>query len=93
MVVRARKGLPFWRGSPDHFSLRLQAHGLSGAQTDVAAWAAGAACALAALRYTAAGPGEQLALVAALLVAAAVAAHTILPWEVRRPVARRESSA
>ncbi|MCI5157391.1 MAG: undecaprenyl/decaprenyl-phosphate alpha-N-acetylglucosaminyl 1-phosphate transferase [Candidatus Electrothrix sp. AUS1_2] len=28
-AVRIRKGLPWWRGSPDHFSLRLQAAGFS----------------------------------------------------------------
>ena len=37
-VVRVRKGLPWWRGSPDHFSLRLQAAGFSRWQTDAIAW-------------------------------------------------------
>jgi UDP-GlcNAc:undecaprenyl-phosphate GlcNAc-1-phosphate transferase len=90
VVVRARKGLPFWRGSPDHFSLRLQARGLTRAQTDTAAWTAGAACAAAALRFNVAGPGERLALVATLLIAAAWAARAILPWEVRPVTARIE---
>ena len=40
VVVRVRKGLPWWKGSPDHFSLRLQARGLSRLQTDVVAWMA-----------------------------------------------------
>jgi len=42
VVVRARKGLPWWRGSPDHFSLRLQQAGLSRFSTDMIAWVAAA---------------------------------------------------
>jgi UDP-GlcNAc:undecaprenyl-phosphate/decaprenyl-phosphate GlcNAc-1-phosphate transferase len=38
VVMRTRKRLPFWRGSPDHFSLRMQAAGLSRLQTDLIAW-------------------------------------------------------
>lgn len=90
VVVRSRKGLPFWRGSPDHFSLRLQARGLTRAQTDGVAWSAGLACAAAALRFAPAGSGERLALVATLLVAAACAARAILPWEVRPAPVRSE---
>jgi UDP-N-acetylmuramyl pentapeptide phosphotransferase/UDP-N-acetylglucosamine-1-phosphate transferase len=29
VAVRTRKGIPFWRGSPDHIALRLQRAGLS----------------------------------------------------------------
>lgn len=39
IFVRTRKRLPFWRGSPDHFSLRMQAAGLSRIQTDSIAMA------------------------------------------------------
>lgn len=35
VVVRRRKGIAWWRGSPDHFSLRLQKAGLSPLQTDL----------------------------------------------------------
>ena len=37
-TTRIRKGIPWWRGSPDHFSLRLQAAGLSRWTTDTLAW-------------------------------------------------------
>jgi UDP-GlcNAc:undecaprenyl-phosphate GlcNAc-1-phosphate transferase len=40
--VRARKGIPWWCGSRDHFALRLQAMGLSRWATDLRAWAAAA---------------------------------------------------
>lgn len=39
IVMRRKKGLPWWKGSPDHFSLRLQAAGLSRFKTDLIAWA------------------------------------------------------
>jgi UDP-GlcNAc:undecaprenyl-phosphate GlcNAc-1-phosphate transferase len=48
---RVRKGLPWWRGSPDHFSLRLQAAGVRRGRVD-----AGAALAAAVL----AGSGAML---------------------------------
>lgn len=33
VVVRWRRGIPFWRGSPDHLALRLQAAGCTKQQT------------------------------------------------------------
>lgn len=41
-AVRIHKGLPWWRGSPDHFSLRLQQAGFSRWRTDLLAWSAAA---------------------------------------------------
>jgi UDP-GlcNAc:undecaprenyl-phosphate/decaprenyl-phosphate GlcNAc-1-phosphate transferase len=38
IAIRSRKGIPFWRGSPDHFSLRLQAAGLSRRTTLIVSW-------------------------------------------------------
>jgi UDP-GlcNAc:undecaprenyl-phosphate GlcNAc-1-phosphate transferase len=38
IVVRTKKGLPWWKGSPDHFSLRLQSSGLSKIKTDLLTW-------------------------------------------------------
>lgn len=37
-AVRLRKGLPWWKGSPDHFSLRLQEAGWDRMTVDVVAW-------------------------------------------------------
>lgn len=33
VIVRHRRGIPFWRGSPDHLALRLQAAGMSTVRT------------------------------------------------------------
>ena len=82
VAVRARKGLPWWRGSPDHFSLRLQAAGLSKWQTDALAWSAATLLVVAARAVeTHAGPA-RLALLATVAAAALVAARMLLRWEV-----------
>ena len=47
--VRLSKKIPWWRGSPDHFSLRLQAAGFSRWHTDLLAWSAGIVLAGAAV--------------------------------------------
>jgi UDP-GlcNAc:undecaprenyl-phosphate GlcNAc-1-phosphate transferase len=52
IVIRRRKGIPWWRGSPDHFSLRLQAAGCNRWQTDLIAWTVAALLALFALSWT-----------------------------------------
>jgi UDP-GlcNAc:undecaprenyl-phosphate/decaprenyl-phosphate GlcNAc-1-phosphate transferase len=70
--VRARKGIPPWQGSADHFALRLQSVGLSRWQTDALAWGAGGALALVALalvQVQAAAGIALLTVVAAALVA------------------------
>jgi UDP-GlcNAc:undecaprenyl-phosphate GlcNAc-1-phosphate transferase len=71
--ARRRRGLPWWRGSPDHFALRLQAAGWSRARTDAAAWSAALALGVAAFalpRLAPAGRFAVLALAAALAAAA-----------------------
>lgn len=44
IVTRQKKGLKWWLGSSDHFSLRLQAIGKSKWQTDLIAWGMGLFC-------------------------------------------------
>ncbi|MDG2051691.1 MAG: methyltransferase domain-containing protein [Myxococcota bacterium] len=36
--VRIKKGIPWWRGSPDHFSLRMQAAGYSRSRINALTW-------------------------------------------------------
>ena len=59
VAVRARRGVAWWRGSADHFSLRLQAAGLSRWQTDAVAWVAGLGLALAAYAVQWAAPARS----------------------------------
>lgn len=69
-VVRIWKGLPWWRGSPDHFSLRLQAAGFSRLGTDLWAWGAALICLLLALVLPRVPMAGQVLLVALALAAA-----------------------
>jgi UDP-GlcNAc:undecaprenyl-phosphate/decaprenyl-phosphate GlcNAc-1-phosphate transferase len=70
-VVRVRKGIPWWRGSPDHYALRLQRAGLSRAATAVSSWlAAGLLCTGAWLYWRA--PTGRAAVAAMTLAAFAV---------------------
>jgi UDP-GlcNAc:undecaprenyl-phosphate GlcNAc-1-phosphate transferase len=64
--MRIRKKIPWWRGSPDHFSLRLQAAGFSRWATDGLAWTAMLLLAGAALLIERAAPLTALAVVASL---------------------------
>ena len=82
-VVRIRKGLAWWRGSPDHFSLRLQAGGFSRLQTDTIACMFAAAFGAAALMLPQASAAGRWAFVAAGVVVCLIAAKTLLRWEVK----------
>jgi UDP-GlcNAc:undecaprenyl-phosphate GlcNAc-1-phosphate transferase len=63
--VRVQKGLPWWRGSPDHFALRLQAAGLSKNQVALSAAAVGAASSASALVFLQLSAPAQAAFAAA----------------------------
>lgn len=81
-VIRIRKGLPWWKGSPDHFSLRLQARGLSRLKTDFIAWAAAALFCAGALTLQVLSFGGQLILMCAVVMLCAVSWRYLLRWEV-----------
>jgi UDP-GlcNAc:undecaprenyl-phosphate GlcNAc-1-phosphate transferase len=75
-VVRYRKGLPWWKGSPDHFALRLQAVGFSRWQTDLLAWSVAVLLGMAAhLLLRAPWP-----LQCGLLCTVALAAAAVCRW-------------
>jgi UDP-GlcNAc:undecaprenyl-phosphate/decaprenyl-phosphate GlcNAc-1-phosphate transferase len=80
---RLRAGIPWWRGSAHHFSLRMQARGLSRLATDVVAWSAAAV--LCAIAWFIPSCPDVLAgtLAIAVMLALIVAIHFLLRWEVR----------
>lgn len=82
---RLRKGLPWWRGSRDHFALRLQAHGVGRGRVDAGAALAGAVLAGcgAALWRMDVVPGAVLLAVAAAGLALAWRALARLDVPVR----------
>jgi UDP-GlcNAc:undecaprenyl-phosphate GlcNAc-1-phosphate transferase len=81
-VIRIRKGLPWWKGSPDHFALRLQARGLSRLQTDFIAWGAALLFCGAALMLPELPLGGQLITMCVVVILCAVSWRYLLRWEV-----------
>jgi len=82
IAVRTRRGLRFWSGSPDHFSLRMQAAGMSKWRTDLLAWSGAAAvCATAACL-----PGWPTAGRAAFALIVPGAAWIFAGWLLRHEV-------
>lgn len=82
VAVRTRKGLPWWRGSPDHFALRLQAAGLGRLGTDAVACCAAAALAGAAAVLPGLTGVERASLLAVVVTTLGFAALALLRWEV-----------
>lgn len=85
--IRMHRGMPWWKGSPDHFSLRLQQAGLHRWQVDAIAAAytilfVSVACVLPGL-----GWATQLGIVAATIVVYAVSWRLLLRWEVPKKIA------
>lgn len=88
IVARASRGVPVWRGSPDHFSLRLQAAGFSRWATVLMAWSAGALCVLAALALESSAPAGRIATLVLLGVAATLAFRLVLALPAPAPAPR-----
>jgi UDP-GlcNAc:undecaprenyl-phosphate GlcNAc-1-phosphate transferase len=88
-AVRIRKGIPWWKGSPDHFALRLQAAGLTRLQTDAVAAAAGLACGAGATAMWRFGMAAAPLVMVIAALGALASAVLLLRWEVgaapRRP--------
>jgi UDP-GlcNAc:undecaprenyl-phosphate GlcNAc-1-phosphate transferase len=84
MYSRTRTGIPWWRGSPHHFSLRLQARGLSRLRTDLVAWSVAAL--LCAIAWLLPSISDVMAITVTLAVAVVLAAagRILLRWEPRR---------
>ena len=80
--VRVARGKPWWKGSPDHFAIRLQAAGLSRESTDRVAYAAAAALGFAGVAFTRGHRGEQALVAATTVTGAALASRLLLRWEV-----------
>lgn len=82
IAVRSRRGVAWWRGSPDHFSLRLQAAGFTRGHTDLIACAVAGAWAACGLALPDRGAAGAAALAAGVASSACGAAFYLL----RHPV-------
>ena len=85
-VVRHRKGLPWWKGSPDHFSLRLQAAGLTALQTDAIAWIVAFASGFVAISFVELDAIGQTVMVAVVGIGFLIAAGILWDFEVEPKV-------
>jgi UDP-GlcNAc:undecaprenyl-phosphate GlcNAc-1-phosphate transferase len=87
---RIQQGLPWWRGSPDHFSLRMQAAGFSKWRTDLIAWSlAIVGCAAAwAVRGTSGMIGNGI--MVGLAIVAVVSWRALSRWQVTTAPRGRE---
>ncbi|MGR0482549.1 MAG: glycosyltransferase family 4 protein [Candidatus Electronema sp. V4] len=83
-VMRIRKGLPWWRGSPDHFSLRLQAKGLSKWRTNLIAWSIGGIMTVSALSMSYMKMPMQLAVVSIIFIMLAICWMILSKLEVKK---------
>lgn len=91
-AMRISRGIPPWRGSGDHISLRLRAAGVARPRVAMAHWCAGAALAACAAAFVRVGAAGHAALLAFVAVVGAIAAWRLarlpLPGDlVRRPAA------
>ena len=80
VAMRVRRGVSWWLGSADHFSLRLQAAGLSRWHVDAAAWVAGLGLALAAYALQRAAPLEVAAVLALVISFVVAASRLLIRW-------------
>jgi UDP-GlcNAc:undecaprenyl-phosphate/decaprenyl-phosphate GlcNAc-1-phosphate transferase len=85
IVVRRSKGLPFWRGSPDHFSLRMQAGPFTRRQTVLTASLAAAVCAAIGWFLPQTSTLVASLLLLLLAVTAAWVSYKLLQWPVDAP--------
>ena len=91
VVVRTRRGAPWWKGSPDHFSLRLQAAGFSRGRTDLMACGFAVAWATCGLLLPDRGVAAAALMAAGVLASASAAAsyllrHPVIPPPTGTPV-------
>ena len=83
--IRIRKRLPWWRGSPDHIALRLQAGGLSRVQADLVVWGAASVLLGTVIALQNASMRMRASLLALILLSGFLAARILARWEVRAP--------
>lgn len=82
--VRLAKSLPWWQGSPDHFSLRLQRAGWSEWTIDIFSWCVMFTAVAAGILLPRLSSSARWGILAALLFSGISVTRYLLRWEVRR---------
>jgi len=83
-AIRRKKGLPWWKGSPDHFALRLQAAGCTRWQTDLIAWGMAALLCTAGILLLRVPPPIQIVLLLSILALLGLCWRLLLNWEAEK---------
>lgn len=83
-IVRIHRGIPWWRGSPDHFSLRMQAGGFKRITINILAGLATLIFVLLGHFYSAAPSHLKLFIVISATSACLFFSKTLMQWEVRK---------
>jgi len=83
-TIRIRKGLPWWKGSPDHFSLRMQAAGLSRWQINILAILITILTVTLACLFTEFDTAMKLATVFLILLLFCICWKVLLKYEVKK---------
>jgi UDP-GlcNAc:undecaprenyl-phosphate/decaprenyl-phosphate GlcNAc-1-phosphate transferase len=91
VYIRTNKGLPWWRGSSDHFALRMQRAGCSRWRVDAISWSAGAACAAAAVAVARGSATAVATVILGAVLAALAAFHALNRTDAR--TGRRQSAS
>jgi len=83
VAVRFRKGIPWWRGSPDHFALRLQLAGLTKLQIALLASWASFGLWISGMIIARERARNELLYLVFLIVGLGICWRLLLVWEVR----------
>ena len=79
--VRLCKHRPWWRGSADHFSLRLQAIGLTRLQSDICGWSMAALLAVVGLSLERLSPSSGMSCIMIAIVLLLACAGMLLRYD------------
>jgi len=82
--VRIKKGLPWWKGSPDHFSLRLQKGGFTRMQINIIAGSISALVVSVACFFSTLDNWIKVTALLLIFLMYAVAWKFLLKWEVNK---------
>lgn len=91
-AVRVRKGLPWWKGSPDHYSVRLKRAGLSAGRIDLLSGAAAAMLWVAAAIFVKGGVSRRAIVIGLCLPALAASWKYLLHWEIEHDVGHHSAA-
>jgi UDP-GlcNAc:undecaprenyl-phosphate GlcNAc-1-phosphate transferase len=82
-TIRVSRGMPWWKGSPDHFSLRLQKGEFTRWQIDILSAVISAVVVGVACEYHALNTSLKIALPIIILIGYLVFAKILMKWEVK----------